>query len=73
MVTFECIKIDGDIHTYKYYPNGDRSHPGEFVIDKKTNELIDIRLSDEDEIKWFLLHALSKVRDGEENGGAIWY
>lgn len=73
MVSFECIGIDGNIHTYRYYPDGDKSHHGEFVVDKNSNEIIDIRLADKDDMKWYFYHALRKVMDGEEDGGAIWY
>lgn len=74
MVTFECVKVDGDIHTYRYYPEGDKGHPGEFVVNKNSGEVIDCILSDKDKIiKWYFHHALSKVQDGEESGMAAWY
>lgn len=73
MVLFECVKIEGNILTYKYYPEGEKDHPGEFLVDKEKNEPASFNLSSEDSYRNYFFHALRNVLKGEESGIAFWY
>ena len=70
MVIVKNIKIDGDVFSFDYYPEGKESK-GYFKYNRKTNEIVQHIKSEENEWDAYLRHAYLVVKKAIEKGQEI--
>ena len=70
MVIVRNIKIDGDVFSFDYYPEGEE-HKGYFKYNKKTKEIVEHIKSRENEWSAYLRHAFLVVKEAIEEGSEI--
>ena len=65
MVIVKNIKIDDDVFSFDYYPEGKESK-GCFKYNRKTNEIVEHIKSKENEWDAYLKHAYLVIEKGQE-------
>ena len=78
MVTYKLIVNEGNIISYKYFPEGD-IYSGTISLNKNTKELIDLELASSDIGDRYAVHVIEKIEDFidkddyKEKGMIAWY
>lgn len=65
MLEFELLGSNGTIHTYAYFPNGDRTHHGSIQYDAEKRTFDLLKLADNDQFERFALHLISRLRTAD--------